>query len=508
MTKKNRTAIIIIFLEVTTNLDIMIKQFCTSILQLNLPNSKALANLVMGLASQTNAKSVVEISENPCYHYQYSSISKAIGDLYNEKAKKAGRSRQEIEEEILRLKKDYLPEPKENFWLLNTDSSPMFRPYSPTLPNRRFVYKPNNQIKNNKPVEVGYEFSCVGMPVRTGFYGVSEAAWNLPLSMELIPSNENKNSFSAQQVNNIMDNKDLPFHKELTVNVLDSNYSSPEYLAKTHHQQNLVSIVRLAGNRNVWGQLNAKDQSERRESNNDTRGANAVYGEKYKLGNVKNWARSHDDATEFGVKIGTKKYIVQVQVWEKMMIRSKRKLTMKDKSFRLVRIVLADENGNDVFKRELWLSVFGLRNQELSLEQIFWAYRHRFDIEHYFRYGKQKLLLDKFETPIEDNMSNWLTIVGLAYWLLWAGHIESEPKCPKWQQYDKNRKKRVENGLKVSPSEVQRQLEGIILGFEQTAFLPKPRKKGKGRKEGMKLVKKKRFIVLKKDKRTKKQVQT
>jgi hypothetical protein len=44
-------------------------------------NTKALANLVMGLASQTFAKSVVEISLSQTYHYQHSSINKTIDSL-------------------------------------------------------------------------------------------------------------------------------------------------------------------------------------------------------------------------------------------------------------------------------------------------------------------------------------------------------------------------------------------------------------------------------------------
>jgi hypothetical protein len=129
-------------------------------------------------------------------------------------------------------------------------------------------------------------------------------------------------------------------------------------------------------------------------------------------------------------------------------------------------------------------------------------------MEHFFRFGKQKLLLNNFETPIEDNMANWLEIVSLAYWMLWVGKDESKYTCPKWQMYDKNRKNRIEHSLMPSPSEVQRQLRGIILSFEQTAFLPKPRKKGKGRKEGMKLPKKKRYPIIKKAKKAKKHIET
>lgn len=43
----------------------MVEQFCKSILQIEVGNSKSVANLAMGLASQINAGSVVELSFKP-----------------------------------------------------------------------------------------------------------------------------------------------------------------------------------------------------------------------------------------------------------------------------------------------------------------------------------------------------------------------------------------------------------------------------------------------------------
>ena len=100
----------------------------------------------------------------------------------------------------------------------------MYRPHSPSLPQRRHVYKANNQVKGNRPVEIGYELSTVGLSSRRPLYGISEPAWNPPLSMRLVPYGVNKNSFTATQVNDLLENKDLPFYNSLTVNALDSSY--------------------------------------------------------------------------------------------------------------------------------------------------------------------------------------------------------------------------------------------------------------------------------------------
>jgi len=83
----------------------MVEQFCRSILQIVGIKTKALANLVMGLASQTFASSVVEVSLSTTYHYQYSSITKTVKAI-DQPLKKRKSKAQEEEKEL--AKKDKL----------------------------------------------------------------------------------------------------------------------------------------------------------------------------------------------------------------------------------------------------------------------------------------------------------------------------------------------------------------------------------------------------------------
>lgn len=468
----------------------------------------------MGLACQTTARSAVEVSLSPAYHFQFSSISKATAGLFDPRAygvDEDGRAtkslsdlaseRLKLEKKILAIKLPYFPNLSGKYYLLNTDKSPLFRPHSDCLKDRGYVYKPNNKVAGNKPVEVGRAFSTIGLSARGSTHREHQAPWNLPVSMRLVPWDANTNTFTAQQVTDLIENKELPFHNTLTVNALDSNYAAPEYIAKTSKLPNLVSIIRFASNRNVWKKLSPEEQEERRESNDSNKGADAIYGKMYKLSEVSAWELSPDQYLNFDITMkNAKKCIVKIRVWDDMMIRTKRKINMKDKACRLVCIQLFDvETGEPIFKRKLWLNVWGKRRAELNLEDIYESYRNRFDIEHFFRFGKQKLLLDSFQTPDEHQLQNWLEIVSLAYWLLWIAEEEaSEKVSKKWQIYDKKTKRRQELGLKKSPSQVQNQLLGIILGFEQAPFLPNLQIKGKGRKEGAELPKRQRHPVRKK----------
>ena len=67
--------------------------------------------------------------------------------------------------------------------------------------------------------------------------------------------------------------------------------------------------------------------------------------------------------------------------------------------FTLVRIMLLDEGGQSCFKHPLWLLVVGERRHELSLEDLYQAYTQPSDLEHFFRFGNQRLLLASYQTP-------------------------------------------------------------------------------------------------------------
>lgn len=463
----------------------------------------------MALASDRGSKSVTELSTNACYHYQYSSICDSVHNLYRCSKEELESSDYEslrcyLESVLLSHKSGYLPDAFDGaFYLLNTDTTPVLRPYSPTLPDRGYVYVPNERVKGNRPVDVGYEYSVIGLSARRPLYGGVEPAWNLPLSSRRFPTDATKGTFTAGQVLDLLHNEHLALGENLVVNTLDSQYGTPEYVVDTHQAEQLVNIIRLKSNRNVWRRLTPEQIAQRRQDNDDQRGANAVYGEQYQLKELAQGATPPDEQVEFGVQLGNgRRVIVRMEGYHDMLIRTKRGKNMKDKPFRLVSVQLIDPTtAQPLFKRKMWLAVWGDKRKELTLEQIYWAYRNRFDIEHYFRFGKQKLLMDTYQTPDVQHLDNWMEIVGLAYWLLWAARHEATYEVHKWQKYDRHHQQRVKYQLPPTPSEVQRQLQTIILGFEQDPFCPKVKIKSEGRKAGDTQVKRQRYQVVRKGKK-------
>jgi hypothetical protein len=481
--------------------------FCHSILQLEVGKSKALANLVMGLGSQTNAGSVTEISQSLCYHYQYSSITDCIDALYSDQKEPLNSEsrvdRGEMEAALLSIKSAHYAQPFDKFYLLNTDSTPIIRPHSPTLEDESYVHVPNQRIKGNRPVNIGYDYTVIGLSGRRPLYNGKEAAWNLPLSVRRMTTDSVRGTTTAKQVNDLLNNPDTPLKGNLVVNALDRQYGTPEYIVDTYEQEDLINIIRLKNNRNVWEQLTPLEVENKRQANNDQRGANSVYGEQHSLKNADEWDKAPGESLCFGTQLSNgRKVIVEVCSWNDMLIRTKRGKNMKNKPMRLVSIRLLDiETGQPIYKRRMWLGLWGKRRAELDLEEIYWCYRNRFDIEHFFRFTKQQLLLDKYQTPDVEHLDNWVEIVNLTYWLLWVAKEEAKPCVYKWQKYDPYYKNRVKHQLSPSPSEVQRQLATIIWAFDQEPFIPKLKIISEGRRKGDTQPKRKRYKVVYKGKK-------
>lgn len=125
----------------------------------------------MALASCQEAKSPVELSLSPVYHYQYGSISKAIAHLAGSDFERSA-----IQKSFQRLCWSYLDESVlQPYLLLQTDVTPARKPHSPTLKDRTYIAIPNNVIAGNKPLDIGYDVSFINI-------GDPESSWSLSLS--------------------------------------------------------------------------------------------------------------------------------------------------------------------------------------------------------------------------------------------------------------------------------------------------------------------------------------
>ena len=169
---------------------------------------------------------------------------------------------------------------------------------------------------------------------------------------------------------------------------------------------------------------------------------------------------------------------------------------MRQHPFTLVKIRWYNQKGEALFQKPLWLIVMGDRRMELSLLDIYAAYLQRYDLEHFFRFGKQRLLLTAFQTPETKSEENWWQIVQLAYILLWLSRSVAVNLPNPWERY----LPQAQNGV-ASPAAAQRDFERIIRQIGTPAAEPKRRGNSPGRRKSTRMPPRPRLAVVKKAKK-------
>jgi len=193
-----------------------------------------------------------------------------------------------------------------------------------------------------------------------------------------------------------------------------------------------------------------------------------------------------------------------------MMFRSNKAHNMKDKPFDLLYVRVFDEKkGKPIFK-PMWLAIAGEKRRQVTGFQAYCKYSHRYDIEPFFRFSKQKLLLDKYQTSSVEYLDNWTLIVQMSAWLLWTASNEAEKTPKPWQVYLTEYKDKQEHANKQEKSEpleedrltmaqTRKGAQTLFSTFDKKPFAVQKSNKGKGREKGTKLTPKKRYKVVKKN---------
>jgi len=415
------------------------EQFCHDLLGLKIRKSKQLCNIVMALSSHWTSQSVVEVSESPFYHYQYSSLYKSISSL---PLPSKGFGLRTVNNLCL---KQLVPRKR---YLFQLDVTPSIRNHSPTLPSRGYVKVPNNVIKGNKPIQVGYGLSCLH------FQSLADQKWSLPLLIDRIKPSENSKQVGLAQLSSILEDDSLIFAQaDLLINTADSEYSHPSFIAPSYKYDKLVNIIRLRKGQKVYKQ----------EHRTNTGGRDA-----YRFNNL----------------------LLETKQGHKMLHKPVDVLVTK---------VFDGKTGKVVFA-PMYVAITNQARGQVGCIEAFDAYRHRYDIEPSFRFGKQRLKLDDYQTSKINNYDKWLTIYQLAYWLLFVASDEVKYQPAKWRGYKTENK--LEN-LKehLSPAQTFSGLQDLLLKIDPKPFKPRPSNKGKGRKIGTKLEPKERHPVLRKRKK-------
>lgn len=237
-----------------------------------------------------------------------------------------------------------------------------------------------------------------------------------------VTTDEDKELVGSGQISALLKDSKLPLGQSLCVNVSDTSYSKPACLHANRHHPHLVTIARIRGTRVLYPQFVPAPHETKRPVRYPRR-----YGERLALQEPETWHQPDEEITVTEKSRRGKTYRIEIKAWHNMLMPGKRKpkrLPMHRYPFTLVQIVRYDEKGNLACQRPMWLLAIGDRRHELSAQDIYEAYGQRYDLEHFFRFGKQKMLLTSFQTPEDIREEKWWQLVHLAYAQLWmARHV-------------------------------------------------------------------------------------
>lgn len=427
--------------------------------------------LVDAICSNPNARSVVEYSLTPCFRRSYSTLFKAINEM-------------EMDDlTIAHLLATHLPQPKQrSYWLLGTDVTPQPRPFAQTLADRGVVHQPNT-IKGNKPIAIGHQYSTTVF-IPEGEEGVT-SSWAVPLMTNRVATSEDKELVGSAQIGALLQDSKLPFGQDLCVDVGDTSYSKPACLHANRGHRQLITIARLRGTRVLYQQFVPDSPDSEETKSSAGAGRPRHYGERFALQEPETWPQPDEQMTRTEKSRRNKTYQVKIKAWHNILMPGKNKpqrLPMHRYPFTLVQVIRYDEAGNLACKRPMWLLAIGEQRHELQAHDIYQAYGQRYNLEHFFRFGKQKMLLAGFQTPEDIREEKWWQLVHLAYAQLWiARHVARSLPHP-WERNLPEMKKKL-----MSPTLVQRDFGRIIRQIGTPAKPPKPRFISPGRPKGTKL---------------------
>lgn len=433
--------------------------------------------LIDSLSSNTAATSVVELSLNPVHRRNYCSITRVVDEFYPENSDR--KTKNDALTGI--IIKQCVAASKRKYFLLGVDCTPNPRRYAPTQQDRGFVYAPNT-ISGNKPVTIGHQYSFVALLPEKNER--NSPPWIVPFSCHRVLTSEKSAIVGMQQISHCISQK--TFQNKLCVSVADSAYGNADPIYESNKNQHQIHISRLRNNRVLYHISEFENLSKK--------GRKKCFGNPFRLNKKETW-KTPDEKKAFNIttKKG-KNQTVKIECWNNIIMRGTQESNISKNPMRLIKICVHKESGGLLFKKPLWLMVAGSKRFELSLNDIFDCYRQRFDIEHFFRFGKNKLLMDKSQTPDVKHEEAWWQLTMIAYVQLFLTRNIAKNTPKPWEKYLTTFKQSAE----IPPTQVQKDFARIIRTFGTPAKPPKRLKKAPGRQKGEKQVPRTRYPIVKK----------
>lgn len=450
-------------------------------------NSASL-QLVEALAYAPKPTTVVELSQEVPFQRTYSVINKMLNDFGASSVvtkivviEGAEKKVQEVDpNEFSKITKPFfslffemLPqETHRKFRLFALDVTPNPRIHAHTLDDRGYVHQANQM---GLPVTVGVEVSVLTYLPECN---EEEANWLCPLSAERVPTDRTACSIAKTQLQLLAD-ESTSDNSTVDVIVADAAYASLEPVS-----ENQVLVAR--GRADRTGRRPAKNEHLPHKG----KGRPRKYEPKVIrfIEDIPPDTEGGSDEESTHKDIFRKKPVeVLINRWNDVHVAGHSELVD------VVKVeIFAEDDCTKTEISPLLLLLSGKRRREITALEAYQSYRCRFDIEHFFRFIKQKLLFCAYQTPDLDHQISWWWFCFMAYWLLYHVRHVARGVTKPWHSKQSITKP-------AGPGEVKRLFATVIFPvLGSPSRPPTEHKKSRGRAPGTLLLKRERKKVRKK----------
>jgi hypothetical protein len=427
--------------------------------------------IIDALSSNVSTQSQIKLTLSQFFTRDHTSLSHAVSSYYKPRnigANDSKKLKQDVDRNIQNVLCQHLNNHPKDYNLFAIDATPHKRPHAKKLTDKSFVYSPGT-ISSVKPIVVGHKYSYVN-------YLTEENHWALPIDIKRVTTTENDTVVGVEQWTNIINDEKNQLNDKTAVGVFDSAYSNAYAMSKCVEtkSENSIFIARIRGDRVLMRPSVIESKGKR--------GRPSIFDiqNPFKLKDNSTWGNpTASKEIDWQTKKG-KNHSVQITMWDNLRMRGHKDAQIQHTPLNLVRISVSDKDGKTIYKNPLWLIMVGNWPIDWFIERYWYFYCARFDIEHYFRFGKQRLLMSSFQTPETSSEENWMIFVMVAYHQLYHARIMARNLPNDWER------NKVSNHKSLPPSRVQRDMPRLLQELPTITTEVKTRGIPKGRKVGEK----------------------
>jgi DDE superfamily endonuclease len=410
----------------------------------------ALFNLCDALISESQARSLPELSLSVFFERRWPSIYEALQD---------GRIN------VDRLRAVFVQslieaQPADEPVWLGLDSSSMERLEAESNRDRGMIYVPN-MPHATKPVSVGWQFSTLMLLPE------HPSSWVGILDQRRIDTKQTAIEVGIAQLRAVLPQISRP------VILLADRWYAVLRIVQACHELNCRALIRLKRNRKLYRAAPPRTQKQR--------GAPRKHGSLFQ--GTRPETHGQADAEWEGLDEHGKRVIVSC--WKQLHFRE-----APQSEVCVIRVRREGARDSKRDPRESWFIWTGSQ-QEVPLEQVCPWYRKRFSLEHGYRFLKQDLLWEQAHLRTPEQVERWSWIVACACNQLLLAHSLGLRVLRPWESTQRA----------PTPQQVRRGMPSILQQLGTPAQSPKPRGKSPGWPKGRRRTPAQHYPVVRKPKK-------